>query len=432
MPFDSEKQRKYLWASKPEVARQIAHDSKGGKMKATVPRAKFANLGTSAVSAHGGGRLTGKQNEDTEGNVQDNPDGPDTKGPGKKGAYTREQFLAAMEYEKRNAKDGESAKARAERVHQHLSERPNYYDELSSMLDPDNANQTGKMHAKMTAPRQLVEPRKASFDPGIQPERPLRCGNCSMYGGGNELTGKCSALKAPGTDMERLTVHYFNYCALYRPQSIDSGLSDRVSKGARPRALMRTEPIGPKRLLRKGARGGSAHGPVPTIAPIAGSSPREETPALPDYQDIYFQPEDSEHKKREREQQSIRRRANAERNHAVYGFHGTAIDSPEPTLRYEGDDTQAPQQHTQQREPRRSAREPVVEAPELEDRVTAGRTEDTGKTDHGRTHRNGDRRNDQTVDSPNRPEPKDGDDDDSEDEDSQRKRKRGKVKAKRG
>ena len=30
MPFKSDKQRKYLWSQKPEVAKQIAHKNMGG------------------------------------------------------------------------------------------------------------------------------------------------------------------------------------------------------------------------------------------------------------------------------------------------------------------------------------------------------------------------------------------------------------------
>jgi hypothetical protein len=33
MPFESEKQRKYLYANKPKVAKQLAKHSKGGKTK---------------------------------------------------------------------------------------------------------------------------------------------------------------------------------------------------------------------------------------------------------------------------------------------------------------------------------------------------------------------------------------------------------------
>ena len=32
MPFDSEKQRRFLWANKPEVAKQIAYKNHGGEM----------------------------------------------------------------------------------------------------------------------------------------------------------------------------------------------------------------------------------------------------------------------------------------------------------------------------------------------------------------------------------------------------------------
>lgn len=69
-------------------------------------------------------------------------------------------------------------------------------------------------------------------------------------------------------------------------------------------------------------------------APIGGSSPRDETPAIPDYQEIYHQPSGDAAAKREAEARAIRRAADAKRLSGVYGFHGTDMPHDEPVLRF--------------------------------------------------------------------------------------------------
>lgn len=54
--------------------------------------------------------------------------------------------------------------------------------------------------------------------------------------------------------------------------------------------------------------------------------------SMPDFQEIYHQPEDSEQPKREREAAENRRRSMADKNKGKYGFHG---EPPEPQLRAE-------------------------------------------------------------------------------------------------
>lgn len=76
-------------------------------------------------------------------------------------------------------------------------------------------------------------------------------------------------------------------------------------------------------------------GPVPTVPPIGGSSPRAETPTLPDFHALYFQPEDAAaKKKRAREALEARKAADAKRAAGVSSFHGDGRVLPEPTLRF--------------------------------------------------------------------------------------------------
>jgi hypothetical protein len=77
-----------------------------------------------------------------------------------------------------------------------------------------------------------------------------------------------------------------------------------------------------------------AVGPVPTIAPIHGSAPRAETPPMPDFQEIYYQPKDRSTRKVEEAHQQNRRAAAAHRTTAAYGFHGVATRPHEPVLHY--------------------------------------------------------------------------------------------------
>lgn len=184
----------------------------------------------------------------------------------------------------------------------------------------------------------------------------------------------------------------------------------------------------------KAAREGEKAGKVKkaggtNIAPIGGSAPREETPPIPDYEEIYYQPKDSEHVLREEEQNANRRRANAQRNTAVYGFHGAAGTnlSLEPELRYETDPNRMLQESVMGKKPMLAQRKPTILAPEIKDRLDAGSAYDSeglvpGKTDHGRAHRSPDHHEDRTVpDIGGRPVPVDDgldvdDDDDDDDE----------------
>jgi hypothetical protein len=63
-----------------------------------------------------------------------------------------------------------------------------------------------------------------------------------------------------------------------------------------------------------------------------------ESQDVPDYADIYFQPESDKRNRIEREHQNVRRRANAKRNAGIYSFHGEP-NRMEPALRYDPDKT---------------------------------------------------------------------------------------------
>lgn len=114
--------------------------------------------------------------------------------------------------------------------------------------------------------------------------------------------------------------------------------------------------VRPRKLsdLAKGAGMGTRFGsPIPPSTSY-GSAPRAETPPIPDFQDLYYQPETDERKKREAEAGANRRRATASRNRAVYGFHGTTQLGLDPELRYERPDDEAEAMHGEkigQREP---------------------------------------------------------------------------------
>lgn len=99
---------------------------------------------------------------------------------------------------------------------------------------------------------------------------------------------------------------------------------------------------------------------------VGGSAPREETPALPDFQEIFYQPESDERKQLEREQHETRRLADAARNTAKYGVHGAA-PALTPRIRWERETD--PTQHVG---PRLAQREPTVRADVDQARLYAG------------------------------------------------------------
>lgn len=178
----------------------------------------------------------------------------------------------------------------------------------------------------------------------------LRCRRCEHFErDGAKHTGKCNALACPINPRNRASVHANGYCMLFRA-------AEHAVKSLLIRPL---RSISTTTLSKK----------IPHVAQIPGSAPRWETPPIPDYQEIYHQPESDSRKRLERQQADVRRRANAYRNKGVFGFHGTALAS-KPELRYEPDETlsnpsvQAPK--------RPGNREPVLTAPKLLARISAG------------------------------------------------------------
>ena len=117
---------------------------------------------------------------------------------------------------------------------------------------------------------------------------------------------------------------------------------------------------------------------LPLTAPTDGSAPRWEHQPIPDFADIYFQPESDARNKLAREQQSNRRRADARRNVGIYSFHGEANQGV-PELRYEPDQTLGdPAVHGKPSKRQRTA----LVVPRRLDRLAAG-APDQGALDEG-------------------------------------------------
>ena len=94
--------------------------------------------------------------------------------------------------------------------------------------------------------------------------------------------------------------------------------------------------IRPEGKIKK-ARGSTYMTHIP-VKPQAGSAPRFHTPPIPDFQDIYHQPESKEKDKLELEQRETRQRGAAQRNRGKYGFHGTPLPL-KPVLRWGDEDS---------------------------------------------------------------------------------------------
>jgi len=101
-------------------------------------------------------------------------------------------------------------------------------------------------------------------------------------------------------------------------------------KAAEALARKTKKSMGPTLVVK--ARGNTFMTHVP-VAPQAGSAPRFHTPPIPDFQEIYCQPDDTAKQRKEREQGETRRRAEAERNRGKYGMHGSPIGL-KPVLRW--------------------------------------------------------------------------------------------------
>jgi endonuclease V-like protein UPF0215 family len=168
---------------------------------------------------------------------------------------------------------------------------------------------------------------------------------------------------------------------------------DKVKKSVSPAELLE---------LRKGPY---------SSGPTGGSMPRDETPSIPDFQELYYQPKTAESVKLAEEHDRTRRLATASRNRGVYGFHGGALPKLEPVLLYVPDIDGAAD-HTG---PKLSARKPKVRAESTESRRQAGSPDGPEKdgsdlerkTDRGRVSRGPDRRLDIVPTEGGRPTPRD-------------------------
>ena len=184
-------------------------------------------------------------------------------------------------------------------------------------------------------------------------------------------------------------------------------------KGAKPPRGEKGEkaPKG-KKPPKRGKKGRKAKAPrkklkkaLPTMPPIGGSAPRDETPAIPDFQGLFFQPETDERRQRNRNIELNRREAVAKRNAGRFGFHGLSSVQHEPAVRYEPNPENNPPGGK-----RISSRGPVVRADQATPRLAAGSALDPEKdgsrikrrSDEGRVPRSPDRREDE-IDNPRRP-----------------------------
>lgn len=213
----------------------------------------------------------------------------------------------------------------------------------------DRAGVRGKMEAvngeglvgKMALPTKQ-EASYLSAEDRFDARPEIRCGQCSHF----TAPSHCDAIQG--------SVEQHGYCVLFRNKDFVAEKSLLV----RPRQRIDI------RNLEKG---------MSRFAQVTpqGSAPRQETPPMPDFQGIYFQPETQESKKREREQQETRRRSMAYRNKGRFGFHGEAMHL-KPELRYETDEFL----NNTITEPRPGNKKPKLIAPKL-----MGRLRPDGKMD---------------------------------------------------
>ena len=104
----------------------------------------------------------------------------------------------------------------------------------------------------------------------------------------------------------------------------------------------------------------------------ARGAPRFDMPPMPDYQSIYYPPENAPSHKQEREQSQNRRRADAERARGKWGFHGKVIPD-KPVIRWKMDREQSedPFEHTGVKQEHKPRKSPKLMA---RDRLKAGVT----------------------------------------------------------
>ncbi len=101
-------------------------------------------------------------------------------------------------------------------------------------------------------------------------------------------------------------------------------------------------------------------------------APRFDTPPMPDYQSIYYPPENAPSHKQERAQSQNRRRADAERVRGKWGFHGKVLpDKPVIRWKLDREESEDPFEHTGVKQEHKPRKSPKLMA---RDRLKAGRT----------------------------------------------------------
>ena len=387
---------------------------------------------------------------------------------------TPSQVKAAMKFEQERGSG--TLESKRDKVANHLAERPEYYEELDDMLrvpmakadggpyrgprgglysDPERTkpirNRKGskapKAEAKPAEPDekskdeapkgelpdekkideqgQKVVDHVAEDNPELAEEMKATLDKLKTAIGKKRSSGQARKPDDVVTDQTKAFGRAFNQAAA--PASILGpelgGLLSEVGKeGQRDAAKDAQRYAQSQRLVAPLSKSGPYGFPgqrgnwraMPLVAPIAGSAPREDTPALPDFQDIYYQPKSSEHRKREAAQVTTRRLSDAKRVSGIFGFHGAGDVPLQPILHYVRPGTT--------KSPRREAERFTVEDMERRD---AGKSKTIGEpkqTDAGRVSRSPDRRDDLLADVYGRPIPTVKDDD--ADEDDKKKKKR--------
>jgi mRNA-degrading endonuclease HigB of HigAB toxin-antitoxin module len=143
---------------------------------------------------------------------------------------------------------------------------------------------------------------------------------------------------------QKMSAVFRDYAALaaQHPEDQDSMFGDKPSpealleramkgdakKSMEPTLIVKREPtliVKARSILTPNIQVGEARG-----------APRFDTPPMPDYQGIYYPPEDEDAHKRERDHAQNRRQADAERARGKWGFHGKVL-SAKPAIKWELD-----------------------------------------------------------------------------------------------
>jgi len=180
---------------------------------------------------------------------------------------------------------------------------------------------------------------------------------------------------------QKMSAVFRDYAALaaQHPEDQDSMFGDKPSpealleramkgeakKSMEPTLVVKSEPtliVKARSILTPNIQVGEARG-----------APRFDTPPMPDYQGIYYPPEDSDAHKRERDQAMNRRQADAKRARGKWGFHGKVL-SAKPAIKWEMDRTESDPAFKQPQD--RETGKPLRVSPKLNARTR----EEKGKT----------------------------------------------------